>query len=151
VFKRAFGTGLGFLGLIVGAGFASGREMLQFFVAFGVIGIVGALAASLVMMFITDPALQLGSHVQAQERAAVFHRVPHPLIARFVDVATTITLFAIGFVRFAERGANMAQQFGWPVWIGAAITVVAVLMPGMFDVDKVARLIWVITPFLMCS
>jgi len=149
MFKRAVGVGLAFIGLIVGAGFASGREMLQFFVAFGAIGISGAFAASLVMMFMAVAALQLGSHVQAKEHAAVFHRVSHPLIARFLDITTTITLFAIGFVMFAGGGANMAQQFGWPIWAGAALTLVAVLVSGMFDVDKVARLIGVITPFLI--
>jgi len=149
LFKRAFGIGLAFIGLIVGAGFASGREMLQFFVSFGAIGILGALAASLVMMFIAVAALQMGSHVQAKEHTAVFHRVSHPLIARFLDVTTIVTLFAIGFVVFAGGGANMTQQFGWPVWAGAALTLIAVLMSGMADVDKVARLIGAITPFLI--
>ena len=149
MFKRAFGIGMAFIGLIVGAGFASGREMLQFFVAFGGPGLFGALMASLVMMFIAVAALQLGSHVQAKEHAAVFRRVSHPLIAAFLDGTTVITLFAIGFVMFAGGGANMAQQFGWPVWAGAAITLVAVLVAGMFDVDKVARLIGAITPFLI--
>ncbi|MXP42060.1 hypothetical protein GRI75_10450 [Altererythrobacter soli] len=149
VFKRAFGIGMAFIGLIVGAGFASGREMLQFFVAFGAVGILGALIASLIMTFIAVAALQLGSHVQAKEHVAVFRQVSHPLIARFLDVTTVITLFAIGFVMFAGGGANMAQQFGWPVWVGAASTLVAVLVSGMFNVDKVARLIGLITPFLI--
>lgn len=149
MFKRALGIGLAFIGIIVGAGFASGQEMLQFFVAFGTLGIVGALSASLVMIVIGVATLQLGSYVQAREHTAVFRRVSHPMVARFLDITTIVTLFSIGFVMFAGGGANMAQQFGWPVWIGAVMTLVAVLVAGMLDVDRVARIIGMITPFLI--
>ncbi|NYZ62012.1 YkvI family membrane protein [Luteimonas deserti] len=149
MFKRALGIGMAFIGLIVGAGFASGQEMLQFFVAFGLMGIVGAFIASVIMILIGVASLQLGSHVQAKEHTAVFRRVSHPALAWFLDAATITTLFAIGFVMFAGGGANMSQQFGWPVWVGAVLTLLAVLVAGMFDVDKVSRLIGLITPFIV--
>ncbi len=149
VFKRVLGVGMAFIGIIVGAGFASGQEMLQFFVAFGTRGVIGALGASLVMILIGVASLQLGSHVQAREHTAVFRRVSHPALAWFLDAATVVTLFSIGFVMFAGGGANMAQQFGWPVWIGAVLTLVAVLVAGMFDVDKVSRMIGAVTPFII--
>lgn len=149
MFRRGLGVGMAFIGLIIGAGFASGQEMLQFFVAFGLPGLVGALVASLLMVLICVASLQLGSHVQAKEHTAVFQLVSHPALARALDVAIVITLFAIGFVMFAGGGANMAQQFGWPVWIGATMTLAAVLVSGMFDVDKVSRLIGFIAPFII--
>ena len=37
--KRAIGIALAFIGLVVGAGFASGQEISQYFVAFGLSGI----------------------------------------------------------------------------------------------------------------
>lgn len=115
MFKRALGIAMAFIGLIVGAGFASGQEMMQFFVAFGTMGIVGALIASLVMMLSGIAALQLGSYTQASEHTAVFRLVSHPAVAWFMDAVTVTTLFAIGFVMFAGGGANLSQQFGWPV------------------------------------
>jgi uncharacterized membrane protein YkvI len=147
--KRGLGIGMAFIGLIIGAGFASGQEMLQFFVAFGLVGVVGAVAASLVMVLICVASLQLGSHVQAKEHTAVFQLISQPWVARFLDVAIITTLFAIGFVMFAGGGANMAQQFGWPVWLGASLTLLAVLASGMFDVDKVSAMIGAIAPFII--
>lgn len=149
MFRRALGVGMAFIGIIVGAGFASGQEMLQFFVAFGAWGLVGAVGASLVMTVIGIASLQLGSHIQAREHAAVFRRVAHPALAWFLDAATITTLFSIGFVMFAGGGANMAQQFDWPVWAGAVLTLAAVLVAGMFDVDRVSTLIGAITPFII--
>ena len=41
-----------FVGVIVGAGFASGRELLLFFVDFGVWGLVGALVSAALFTFL---------------------------------------------------------------------------------------------------
>src|SRR5690606_41900825 len=46
-------------------------------------------------------------------------------------------------------GANMAQQFDWPVWVGAGLTLAAVLVAGMFDVNRVSAIIGAITPFII--
>ena len=42
-------TALAFVGLVVGAGFATGQEVLQYFISFGAIGIVGAVLSGVVM------------------------------------------------------------------------------------------------------
>ncbi|MEN1940138.1 hypothetical protein WCE41_00340 [Luteimonas sp. MJ246] len=147
--KRALGIAMAFIGLIVGAGFASGQEMMQFFVAFGTMGIVGAVIASLIMTVSGIAAFQLGSYTQATEHTAVFRLVSPRAVAGFMDLVTIATLFAIGFVMFAGGGANMAQQFDWPVWAGATLTLAAVLVAGMFDVSKVTRIIGVMTPFII--
>lgn len=147
--KRALGIGMAFIGLIVGAGFASGQEMLQFFVAFGALGIVGALIASVLMIISGIAALQLGSYLMAKEHTVVFRRVSNPWVAWFLDATTIVTLFSIGFVMFAGGGSNMAQQFDWPVWIGAGLTLLAVLVAGMADVQRVSTIIGAITPFII--
>ena len=41
-----------FVGVIVGAGFASGRELLLFFVDFGVWGLAGALVSAALFTFL---------------------------------------------------------------------------------------------------
>lgn len=147
--KRAFAIALAFIGLIVGAGFASGQEMMQFFVAFGIAGVIGAFGASLLMIISGVAALQLGSYMQAQEHTAVFQAISGRPVAWLLDATTVVTLFAIGFVMFAGGGANMAQQFGWPVWAGALLTLAAVLVAGMFDVKRVSNIIALLTPFII--
>ena len=42
-------TALACVGLVVGAGFATGQEVLQYFISFGAIGIVGAVLSGVVM------------------------------------------------------------------------------------------------------
>lgn len=49
--KKAFQIAGAYIGVIVGAGFASGQEILQFFTSFGWISIAGTCMATLLFAF----------------------------------------------------------------------------------------------------
>ncbi|AOV07472.1 hypothetical protein BI350_07910 [Sporosarcina ureilytica] len=71
--KRSFQIGGAFIGVIVGAGFASGQEILQFFSSFGLIGIAGALVATGLFAFIGMNLTQLGSRLQTNSHQSVIY------------------------------------------------------------------------------
>lgn len=149
VLKQAIVMALAFMGLIIGAGFASGQELLQFFIAFGIPGIWGALGAAALFALSGYIVMQLGSYFQAKEHSAVFDEVSHPIVSRLLDVFTVLTLFSMGFVMIAGAGANFHQQYGLPVWVGSLVMVGLVIGAGMLDVDKVTAVIGFITPFIL--
>lgn len=140
---------MAFIGVIVGAGFASGQEAMQYFVAFGTWGFAGALLAAGLMMISGIALLQLGSYYQAREHMAVLGRISNRIVSVVLDVGTVVTLFSIGFVMFAGGGSNLNQQFGLPVFWGALLMLVLVVVTGLLDVDKVTTVIGMITPFII--
>ncbi|HIW91728.1 MAG TPA: hypothetical protein H9870_08720 [Candidatus Corynebacterium avicola] len=142
---------MAFLGLLVGAGFATGLEVIQYFVSFGLNGLWGALLAGVVMTAAGAVILQLGSYFLADEHNSVFRRITHPAISRSLDVVVTLTLFCIGFVMLAGAGSNLEQQFGIPTWIGSLVMTVLVMVTGLLDVDKVSDIIGAITPLLIIA
>lgn len=147
--KKTAVVALAFIGLVVGAGFASGQEVLQYFVSHGIRGLWGAIVAGVVMGIAGMAILQLGSYFRAKEHAAVYDKVTHPVVSRILDLFTSFTLFCIGFVMIAGAGANLKQQFGLPIWVGSVIMVVLVFGAGLLDVDKLTSVIGMITPFII--
>lgn len=107
--KRTARIALSFVGLLVGAGFATGQEVIQYFISFGAWGIAGAVLAGIVMAAAGAVILQLGSYFLADEHNSVFRSVSYPVIAKLLDASVTITLFAIGFVMLAGAGSNLQQ------------------------------------------
>lgn len=150
-YKNVIGIALSFIGLLVGAGFATGQEVVQYFTSFGISGMWGILVAGLVMTLAGTVFLQLGSYFHASEHNQVFRNITHPFISRILDVAVILTLFAVGFVMLAGAGSNMEQQFGWPAWVGSLLMLVLVLITGMLDVDKVSQIIGLLTPTLIIA
>ena len=147
--KNALLISFAFIGTVVGAGFASGQEALLYFSAFGTQGIWGAVLGSVLMLIAGVTILQLGSFFQAKEHMEVLGSISSKVMGWILDIATIVTLFSIGFVMFAGAGANLNQQFGLPVWIGAVLMLAATIGFGMLDVDKVTGAIGALTPFLL--
>ena len=147
--QRSVGIAMAFIGVLVGASFASGRETLQYFVAFGKWGILGATLTALAVMVSGITILQLGSYHRAKEHTSVFNAISGPIVSKVLDIATLTCLFCIGFAMFAGAGANLQQAFGWNIWIGAIIMLVLTLLTGLMDVDKVTIAIGAFTPFII--
>ena len=82
---------MAFIGVVVGAGFASGQEAMQFFVAFGKWGLWGIALAAGLMMITGVSILQLGSYFQAEEHTAVYDKVASPFTAKILDWSTLVT------------------------------------------------------------
>ncbi|OFO45779.1 hypothetical protein [Corynebacterium sp. HMSC073D01] len=147
--KRALAMSMAFLGVLVGAGFASGQEILQYFGAFGHWGIAAAVISGLIMMISGMVTLQFCSYFQSKEHMPVVSYIASPFLAKFFDYAIMLTLFATGFVMLAGAGSNLNQQFGLPTIAGSVLMVVLVIAVGFLDVDKVSNVIGIITPFLL--
>lgn len=147
--KNALLISFAFIGTVVGAGFASGQEALLYFSAFGTQGMWGAVLGSVLMLIAGVTILQLGSFFQAKEHMEVLGSISSKVMGWILDIATIVTLFSIGFVMFAGAGANLNQQFGLPVWVGAVLMLALTIGFGMLDVDKVTGAIGALTPFLL--
>ncbi|WP_051176826.1 hypothetical protein [Propionimicrobium lymphophilum] len=146
--KRTVSIAFAFIGLMVGAGFATGQETIQYFISAGSIGIIGAVIAGSVIAVAGVVILQLGSYYLADEHNEVFTSIAHKTVAKCLDVAVIVTLFAFGFVMLAGAGSTLAQAFDWPVWIGSTVMLGLVLISGFLDVEKITNVIGTLTPLV---
>ncbi|SQG64528.1 hypothetical membrane protein [Corynebacterium renale] len=149
--RRIISISLALIGLLVGAGFATGQETIQYFISFGSNGIWGALIAGVIIAIGGMVILQLGSYYMADEHQEVYNSISHKWVSRFMDVATILTLFSLGFVMLAGAGSTLEQQFGWPAWVGSTIMLVLVLATGFLDIDRVSQVIGAITPAIVLA
>lgn len=74
--KEPMGISFAFVGLLVGAGFATGLEVVQYFISFGLTGLWGVLISGLVMTAAGAVFLQLGSYFMAEEHHGCSARSP---------------------------------------------------------------------------
>ena len=149
MWKRSLAVAASFVGIVVGAGFASGMEALQYFVAYGTNGFYGVILASVTMLFAATAFMTFGSYFLAREHNEVFYNVTSKPAAFIMDWSAVACMFSVGFVMFAGAGSNLQQSFGWPIWVGAVAMLALMLIVGRFDVDKVSSVIGWATPLLV--
>ncbi|SIT71651.1 YkvI family membrane protein [Edaphobacillus lindanitolerans] len=147
--KESIRIGAAFAGLVIGAGFASGQEILQFFTSFGYWGIVGSLVATALFAFVGANLTRLGSRMHSVSHKSAIYKICGRPLGVFVDVVITFFLFGVAVVMFSGAGALFKEQFGIPAAAGSAFLVIAAVLTVLLNVQKVISLISAVTPFLI--
>ncbi|CEG24189.1 hypothetical protein BN1080_03209 [Planococcus massiliensis] len=147
--KKSLKMGSAFIGIIVGAGFASGQEILQYFTSFGMMGIFAALISTALFAYLGMNLTRLGSRMQQPSHKEVIYGISGKILGRIVDYIIILTLFGVGVVMVAGAGSIFSQQFGLPAVLGSTLMIVLVVLTIMLNVEKVISIIGSITPFLI--
>jgi uncharacterized membrane protein YkvI len=146
---KSFKLGMAFIGAIIGAGFASGQETLQYYTSFGMMGTVGAVLATVLYAYIGMSLVKVGSRMKALSHKEVFYRISGRTLGAIIDFVIIITLFGVGAVMIAGAGSNLNQQFGVPHSVGILLMIALVFISGLVNVDRFISIIGTITPFLI--
>lgn len=147
--KKSLKIGSAFIGIIVGAGFASGQEILQYFTSFGYIGIFAAILATALFAYMGMSLTRLGSRMQASSHKEAVYGIGGKYAGFIMDAIIVLTLFGVGVVMIAGAGSIFSQQFGFPAILGNTIMALIVMVTIMLNVKKIITIIGSITPFLV--
>jgi uncharacterized membrane protein YkvI len=141
------GIGLAYVGTVVGAGFASGQEIWQFFSRHGPWGGAGILLAGSVFFFLGSAALERGHAGTTQ--FSQFLRESYGRFGLVLEYATTIILaLGIGVVAVGG-GATLSLLAGWPPGLTSLLMLAAVIMTAVLGGKTVVRVNIVIVPYLL--
>jgi uncharacterized membrane protein YkvI len=120
------GIAFTYVGAVVGAGFASGQEIYQFFTRFGAGGSCGIAIAGCLFAFLGYKALERGRLTPAQGLQPFLGSVYPPWALRLAEGMTKgFLLVGLGVVA-SGGGAAIAAMVSWPAWVGAWLTLALV-------------------------
>ena len=135
--KKYLSVAFAYVGVIIGAGLASGQDLLQYFLSFGAKGLIGIAVLGVLNVVFGVVALQLGSYYRSGHHDEVFERITHPALRRVIDVVLVFSGFAMGFVMLA--------------WAGSALCAVLVVLTAFLDFDRIMKVIGVFTPMIIVA
>jgi len=140
-----------YIGTVVGAGFASGQEVLRFFSAYGLAGIIGIAVSALLFFFIGYTALLLGRNLHAVSHMEVIRHTNGKLLGLVIDMIVTVFLFGGLCTMLAGSGAIFAEQFAIsPLW-GSLAMMAAALMTVLTGTRGVISANGYIVPFMIVA
>ncbi len=140
-----------YIGTVVGAGFASGQEVLQFFSAFGWQGLWGIAVSSLLFFFIGYSVLLLGNKLKASSHVDIVRFTNGRVLGFVIDVVITVFLFGALAAMIAGAGAIFVEQFRIPsVWGTLAMALVTLLTVAT-GTRGVVNAISYVVPFLLAA
>lgn len=149
--RASWRIGFAYAGIIIGAGFSTGQEVLQFFASHGLISILGIIVAALILMFAGRQAAKLGFRLNAESHETPLRVLFGPKLGLVVDYVLIFFLYGIAVVMIAGSGATFNQAFGISPQLGVLILITLTAITLLLDFDKIVNIIGGITPALIVA
>ncbi len=117
----AFTVAATYVGTVVGAGFATGQEILTFFTHLGLSGIYGVLLATILLAVLGSAVLRLGQQLRAESHRELVEEVAGRTFGRLTDWVITFFLFGGAAIMMAGSGAVFAEHWHLNRFMGTLI------------------------------
>ena len=140
-----------FAGTIIGAGFASGQEIAQFFASYGPPGLAGIVVASILFAWLGGGLLELGHRLRATAYPQVIYHLCGYRLGLILDLVTAVFLFTALAVMLAGAATVLRDYFGMPYLDGLVGAGLLIILTVLCGVRGIAAANMVVTPLLVLS
>lgn len=148
---NAYQIATALIGVTIGAGFASGQEVLQFFSFFGPASFAAIILSSFLFVFFTALILDSGARLRASSHREVVLHTTGKFLGAGVDVTITFFLFGSFTAMLAGTGASVNQQFGFPVIYGAGVMASVSLGTVLLGLSGIISALSFLTPVMVAG
>jgi len=151
VFQRLILPGFALKAVVIGGGYATGRELATFFLPSGP---RGGLYAMLLSMLIWSLVCAVTFLFALQTHSLDYRTFFRHLLGRFwpvFELALVLAMVVILAVYAAAAGAIGQALFAWPLFAGSLLLVVCVTLIASFGNEGVERLFKYVTYFLYAT
>ncbi|MGL5868214.1 YkvI family membrane protein [Clostridium chrysemydis] len=112
-----------FIGTIVGAGLASGKEITEFFTTFGVYSFIGIIFCGLFYVFMGRIICKISIKYNLVSYSDMIHKISPNFFGKITGITTTFYLISSASIILAGSGALIHQFFDIPKVIGTLIMI----------------------------
>ncbi|MDP4091069.1 MAG: transporter [Bacillota bacterium] len=138
-----------FIGTIVGAGLASGKEITQFFTSYGVSSFIGILICGVIYILVCSMFVKISTKHGLKSYDELIRLISPGFLGEIIDIFTSFFLMSGAAVILAGSGALLNQYFGFSKWIGILIMVVLAAFILMKDTQGLIGVNTIIVPSLI--
>lgn len=146
-----FKAAAAYIGTVVGAGFATGQEVLQFFLRFGKWGLPGIALSTLMFIAFGYIIMEIGMLLDANSHLKIIKYTSGSFFGKIVDYIITFFLFSGLTAMLAGTGALFAEQLNLPAAAGNLLMAVLTTLTVLKGLKRVIDSISYVVPFLIAS
>ncbi len=131
-----------FMAFLIGSGFATGQEVLQYFAAYGLGGgLVVALLCVVAFIFVGGCFIAAGKRENFEKGSDVYRYYCGKYIGTFYDYFSIIFIFCSFIVMMGGAGSTIYERFGLPTWTGSVGMMVLVCIVTLLGLNGLIEVI----------
>lgn len=147
--KQIIGFAGTFIAFMMGSGFATGQEVLQYFAAYGYKGILGIALYFLALLYASERCIRVGFLNRAQGGSDVFAFYCGKKLGTFFNWFTAISVYICFIVMLSGAGATLHQHYGISSRIGSLMIGTLTCVTVMMGLGRIVDVIGKIGPVLI--
>ncbi|MFZ7102960.1 MAG: hypothetical protein ACOWWO_09940 [Peptococcaceae bacterium] len=138
-----------YVGAIVGAGFASGQELIKFFVAFNNYGLIGTVFTGIIFALLGSLVIILVNKINIRDYGQLLRALFPRKIYKIMDIMISLTLWVGLGVMLSGSGTLINEQLKLPSYLGFIVTAVMVVFCLQLGSKGLLNTNCVLVPFLI--
>lgn len=148
---RIFQVATVFIGTIVGAGLASGKEITEFFTQYGARSFLGIVGCGIFYIIMSSIISKISINNDLNSYSDVINLISPNLIGKCTGFITTLFLISSASIILAGSGALINQFFGIPKILGSLIMLCIAVFFLLRGTDGLIEVNSFIVPGLVCT
>jgi len=138
-----------YIGTVIGAGYASGQEILQYFSFFREDGVFGIAIATVLFFIFGYFPVYLGNKLGTDDYVSVINPTKSALPKHFADTLITLSLFGTLTIMLAGAGTLFTEQFNIPIVYGSILMCVFLIINTFMGLAGIVKVLFAIVPFMI--
>jgi len=138
-----------FSAFLIGPGFSTGQEIMQFFASEGLRGVGGALLFLAICAYVSVSLLLAGREHGFRNLEEVFKYYTGPLVGTLYTWYTTVLVYSVYALMLAGAAAILHEYYELPIFIGSGLMALAVLATLFFGLRELVNVVASIGPVLI--
>lgn len=147
----AFGIASTYVGTVIGAGYASGQEILQFFSAFRDKGLISLTIATVLFIAFAHIPMLLGKRLNCGDYEKVISIGKSRIPQIFADILITFTLFGTLTIMIAASGTTFNQSLGVPMIVGGVFMTILLIVSLLAGLDGIVKALSAVVPVMVVT
>ncbi|PTM57506.1 YkvI family membrane protein [Desmospora activa] len=141
-------VGFTYIGTVVGAGFASGQEIMQFFTVYGAKGVLAILVVTGLFVWLGIRMMVMGAYLQATSYEAFNNYLFGRRWGRWMNGLVSLILFGVTTAMMSGTGALFQEQLGISFHLGVIATSLVALIVIMRGMDGILNVNALVVPLM---
>lgn len=134
---------------LIGSGFATGQEVLQYFASYGYWGIAGAILTLVLLVYVCSSFLIVGHRENFEKGSDIYKYYCGNKLGVFFDYFSTFFCFLSFTVMVAGAGATLNQHYELPVYVGGILIAILALLTVLMGLSRIVDIIGKIGPVIV--
>ena len=133
----------------IGSGFATGQEIIQYYTAYGVEGLLTLAVFFVTFLYYNFNFAKAGTEEHFEKANDIYKFYCGKYVGTFCDYYSTIFCYMSFWVMVGGAASTLHQEYGLPLWIGAVILVALTAITVAGGLDFLVDAIGIVGPIIV--